>query len=364
MVVINQQYDAYQTLADQMSQKDLDRSSENVVAVYPGLTQVNCGSCNLHQYNMTLSNIGGVGVQVIRVYINSTQQTTGCTTTNANAKGPCLLSPTLSPFASMSFSQADSSISTGEFNHIIRLWLPTTITLPNVTVTPSNSVWVATTRGRVFSFSWPFPPAGQGGPGSGSPVNISTGSMKIAYNGTYNSLGDSCHKEQGTTLPSTSSGSQTLYFVNPWITPTILSATILAFSPTATCTQCLFVSVYTANTLTSSITFNWGQLVILTARSGPNSKQFFIGGPYVGIVWKNKFYGYGTSVTVQPGDDFYLIFRIIYMNYGAPSSGSGDLFSGTATVNNGYSNLNENVNFKTYVIFLDGRYVRNNGGCP
>ncbi|MGD0175544.1 MAG: hypothetical protein ABSC50_01820 [Candidatus Bathyarchaeia archaeon] len=360
MVVLNQQYDAYQGAVVKMTREDIDRSSENLVAIYPGLNgsfPVSCGvSCSLNQYNMSLANLGGVGVQIARIYINSTTQPTqptqtGCAT---SAKGPCVLNPVpITSKTSMSFAQDDSYISAGEFSHFVRIWLPGGsggIMLPNVALTPSNGISIVTTRGRVFSFTWPFPPAGQGTAGSGSPVNIETGTMKIAYNGTYNSHPDACHQEAATPLPSNVQGTKSLYFVNPWTNSTVLT---LAH---------IYVYAYSADTLNIPITFSWGQLVIMTATSGSNQKQYFVGGDYVGIVWKNKFWGAGTAVTVQPGDDFYFIFQITNINYGAPTSSSGDLFTGTATVNNAYGTTNEGPLYRAFVIYLDGLYVRANGG--
>lgn len=369
MVVVSQQFDTYQGTSNKMSQKDIDRSSENVKAMYPGLQggfpATGCGSvCN--QYNMSLANIGGIAVQISRIYINSTQQTSGCTIQpipSHSNPGPCVFSPAPA-IASFSFNTYDSYINPGEMNHIIRLWLPATISLPNVTRTPSNSIWIVTNRGRVFSFSWPFPPIGEGLPGKGVPPTIYTGTMQVAYNGTtYNSLGDSCHHEQGLTLPS-GGASKTLYFVNPWITAAILSATSTS-SQTSTsvspCSQCLYVYAYASNSLSTSITFSWGSMVILTADSSSNSKAYFIGGPYVGIVYNQSgvrhFTTYGTPVTINPGSDFYLIFKIQYVNVGS-FSGSGDSFSGTATMNNGYMAQAEDATFRELEIFLNGLYVR------
>lgn len=383
MVVINQQYDKYQHLSDQASQKDIDRTSENLLAVYPGLVggfPANCGAACV-QYNMSLTNAGGVGVQIVRVYVNSTTQPsqpaqTGCAS-SVTVLAPCVLNPAQTTRTIMSFALIDSFVSAGEYNHIVRLWLPQSLTLPNVTVTPSNSIWIVTAKGRVFSFTWPFPPLGQGLGGTGTPLNIQTGSMRVAYNGTGSNpisgtSTDTCHQERPPlTLPA---GGGTLNFVNPWITTTILNNAQSSLpNPVATVStrcstgQCLYISVHSANTLGSPITFSWGQLVILIARAGPNSKQLFIGGQYAGIVSvKNniyKFTGYGTDVTVQPGEDFYLIFKITNINYSSPPAGSsGDLFTGTATVNNAYSNHAEGTGYQGFVIFLDGLYVRNNGG--
>ena len=374
MVVVNQRYDAYESLTELMSQKDVDRVSEDIVALYPGLVggfPAKCGSgCTTNQYNMSVANEGGVGVQIARIYINSTFQASqqnqqGCST-SATPSGPCVLNPS-SSVASFSFAMSDAYVAAGEYMHSVRLWLPPSATLPNVTLTPSNSIWIVTSRGRVFSFNWPFPTVGQGVGGSGSPLSLEAGSMEIAYNGTYGSQNDNCHKETPTPLPASAKGA-TLYFLNPWITPTILSATSLASTISQPCTQCLYVSVYSENTLGSPISFSWGQLTILTARSSSNSKQYFLGGPYVGIVLGNQFYPYGTNVVVQPGQTFYLIFKIMFMNYSA-GTGSGDLFTGSATVNNlgpaygwpsgATSGPSIGGGYQGFVISLDGLYVRN-----
>ena len=354
MVVVSQRYGAYQDTSDKMVQKDIDRYSENLVALFPGLTPTSCGSCNLNQYNMSLSNNGGVAVQIARIYINTTQYTganpaqIGCTITN---KGPCLLSPSLT-LSSFSFSLKDSYISSGEFNHTVRLWLPQTIALPKIAYTPSNSIWLVTSRGRVFSFQWPYPPAGQGTAGKGTPLNIVTGSMQIAYNGTSNSQTDSCHKEAPFPIASGSSG-QKLYLLNPWITTNVLNQVLGGTT--------LYITVYTANTLSTPITFTWGQIVIDTATAPANQKRAFIGGDYVGIVLKGKFYAYGISVPIQPGDDFYLVFKVINTDLGS-ETGSGDAFTGTAVMNNAFSNQNEGSGYLAFTIYLDGLYVRNNGG--
>ena len=66
MMLVSQQFDSYQGVASDMSQYDIERFSENLVADFPGLappTVVPCsgspsGNCN--QYTMTLSNVGGL----------------------------------------------------------------------------------------------------------------------------------------------------------------------------------------------------------------------------------------------------------------------------------------------------------------
>lgn len=359
MVLVTQQYDTYQSAASNMAQRDIDRNSENLQAVYPGLAGgfpvTGCGGqCN--QYNVSLANVGGIGVQIVQIYINSTQQTTGCTITNIKVKGPCVLSGR-NAVTSFAFNSFDSYLLPGESNHIVRIWLPSSIVLPNATFSPSNSVWIVTSRGRTFSFSWPYPPAGQGLPGQGSPPTIYSGVMKIAYNGTDKSASDLCHKETLLPLPADGTGTK-LKFLNPWITTDVI--TNVAQGSTK-----LYVAAYSVNSLSATITFSWGDMVILTADSTPNAKAYFIGGPYVGIVRNvtgvQQFTGAGVQVSISAGQDYYLIFQI---NQVTPSNLSpsdfhppGDSFSGTATVNNGYGSWAKDASFREIEIFLDPLFV-------
>ena len=353
MVALTHQYDTYQSTADVMAQSDIDRTAENLQAVYPGLKggfpASGCATCV--QYNMSLANTGKIAVQIARIYLNSSQQSTGCTATNTNVKSECILNAKTA-VAAFGFDTYDSYINSGETNHIVRLWLPFSITLPNVTMTPSNSVWIVTTRGRIFSFNWPFPSAGQGLPGAGTPPIVYTGVMTIAYNGTYNSATDSCHTEKGMTLPAGGAGT-TLHFVNPWITTTVMNSVGGGTN--------LYVAVYSSNSLSVALTLNWGAMVILTADASSNSKPYFIGGPYVGIIYNRtgvrQFTGAGTSVTLNPGNDYYLIFQITQEVIGGFTA-PGDSFSGTAAMNNAYGALAEGASFTELDVFLNGLYVR------
>jgi len=165
MVLISQQYDRYQTILDSMSQQDVDRLSENLNFPYPGLSNSNssaeCSSCI--QYNMIVSNLSGVGTQVARIYI---------TQPNSAAYPLIVLNPssTASPYT---FSSGSSFINPGEASHQVIFWLPGVN--PNITLVSSypeaNTISVVTTRGREFSFQWPFPPAGAAVP-TGSTVDM------------------------------------------------------------------------------------------------------------------------------------------------------------------------------------------------
>jgi len=173
MVLISQQYDTYQTTLDAMSQQNVDQLSENLGFPYPGLSDLTLvsgcgGSCN--QYNMTVSNLSGIGTQVARVYITQPD----------SAEYPLFILNPSSAAGSYTFSSHTSFINPGEATHQVLLYLPSSVTLPS-NYPEANSISVVTTRGRVFSFQWPFPPAGVAAP-TGSTVDMGPFRISIDYN--------------------------------------------------------------------------------------------------------------------------------------------------------------------------------------
>jgi hypothetical protein len=193
MVLVNQQYDSYQTTVNRMQQNDANGFAENLRPVPPALARsdqfsVSCAGGNCNTYTMTMANIG-IGVQIARVYINSTGK--GCTSM-------CVLDASSSPSPN-SFDASSRFLNPGE-TRSITLWLPgnagNNVTLPDA-YPGLNTVVLVTTRGRVFSFQWPLPPPGPAGgisargPGGTGiyigPLVISFQKALIAY--TYNSSG-------------------------------------------------------------------------------------------------------------------------------------------------------------------------------
>ena len=175
MVFVSQQYDQYQQAVNQMAHYLDQAQSENLVADYPGLTTFSStvpgwgSGCmtTYNCYNMTVSNLGGVGVQIVRIYINSTWS--GCTSL-------CTLNPTLT-INNYAFNQANQVLNTGEVDHGVLLALPKAVTLP-ISYYSQSTIFIVTSRGNVFSFKWPFPIQIFGGQSQSA---FSTGILKIAY---------------------------------------------------------------------------------------------------------------------------------------------------------------------------------------
>ena len=112
-------------------------------------------------------------------------------------------------------------------------------------------------------------------------------------------------------------------------------------------------------------------MVVLAADATDNSKVWFIGGPYYGIVRNQsgvqQFSPAGTEVTISPGADFYLIYQVdktdgVNLGSNPNPTPPGDTFSGTATINNGYDGQAVGPSFRAVEIFLDGLFVRTGSG--
>src|SRR3972149_7344310 len=147
MVGVSQQYDRYQGTVKQMIQKDTERFSENLQVLFPGIsfppTAVSClGSGTCDQFTMKIVNLAGIGTQIARIYINST---TECAEI-------CILDPASVP-ANSTFSFYDGFINPSEPDHAIDFWLAT----GKLTNTTGHTFNIVTTRGRVFSLTWPMP---------------------------------------------------------------------------------------------------------------------------------------------------------------------------------------------------------------
>ena len=364
MIIVSQQYDNYQTTANAMSQNDIARYSEHLMPIDPGLTYspqnpVNgCGNkCNL--YNLLLSNNGGVGVQVARIYINSTNLISG------GCIGLCVLDPgTATTPAAYSFGSSDAFLNAGEFNHTIRLWVPNAITLP---LNPgSNTIWLVTARGRIFTFLWPFVPNPLAKPGT--IPDLITGIMKVAYNGTWSSsnegksLAGYCH-EKPEQLPGPNN-STLVSFVNPWITNTILTDALnKPNSPTTT----LWVYALLNNTTGKTISVNNGNIILQTADAAADGKPYFISFRYVSTVplvtiGQNRTY---TSATVQMNQLFVVIFRADAWSQSLQTkpgmnaaAANGDIFLGTGSVNNAKGTLAEGNDYNSVFFFLEGVYLK------
>jgi hypothetical protein len=155
-MTVSQQYDSYQGIVNKMSQKDIDRFSENLQVVFPGLSSASKLACSggtggqCYQYTLTINNLAGIGTQIARIYIGSLVPVSVC------PSGFCILDGKASATV-RSFSGSSSFINPSESQHQVILWLDGTVQVS------SGFFSIVTTRGRVFSFQFPIPQPQHGG---------------------------------------------------------------------------------------------------------------------------------------------------------------------------------------------------------
>ena len=406
MVFVSQQNDQYQQSVEGMMQYDYQQSSESLVFNFPGLTLLTStavpgwgSGCTTtyNSYNMTVSNLGGVGVQVVRIYINSTGS--GCTSL-------CVINPTPT-ITQYGFNRANNFLNAGEVNHWLLLALPIGVALPNSPFS-KNTISVVTSRGNVFSFQWPI----QSLLGGQSQSAFSAGIMKVAYQysehpnygygydsmnepgpvaagsgGTVNASAN-CHQEPAEPYqaPATTaeklainSTDQTwgvpggaLWFVNPWVTQTIINSAMtnnptgsegMKNWPSNVTTLYIYVNITNVGSIPLAIksgsidltwyAFNWIDAYLI---------GYYQGAP------PGTFYPVGSTHTIAPGASFYAIFKVTDVCLGRdtctvgstlegtwpPPTGESVMFSGSASLT---SNTGD-VTFVAGVALLPGLFIR------
>ncbi len=378
MVFVSQQYDQYQQLVRQMSQYDSQQISEKLVINSPGLAMLTStaipgwgsGCTTTYScYNVSISNLGGVGVQIARIYINSTGPAgSGCSSPNPQ---PCIINPTpaIAPYA---FKQANAFLNAGEVNHALVLTLPVAVILPRPNpAVPQNTIEIATTRGSIFSFQWPFQLQifGQ------SQSAFSSGIMKIAYQGssydssrdysgaTGHTAGTYCHNETLQNYPAASNYAEkltniagvtgnTLYFVNPWITQTILNSAVSGNTK-------LYFYVIVINTGQTAYTINSGTIDLTWYG------QNHLDGALFGVYYNGAFYSATSIPSIKAGTSYYAIYQLntsqSYLDLPPPRGGmSSVMFWGAASLTNGLGSNYENQNYFSGTILLSGLWMRAN----
>jgi hypothetical protein len=400
MVFVSQQNDQYQQSVNKMAQYDSQRLSENLVFNFPGLTFLTsstvpgwgiCSSTTYNYcYNMTVSNLGGVGVQIVRIYINSTGS--GCTSL-------CVLNPTLAPtLSSYAFNQANQFINAGETNHAVLLYLRNVI-LPSSSFS-KNTVLIVTSRGNVFSFQWPF----QSVVGGQSQSAFSAGILKIAYQYSqaypacattnpplcYDSqnepgLGGSggtnyCHNEPARAYPAGSSYAEkltgmssvgvgdggVLWFVSPWVTQAIFnSAQTNGVAPSGhsgwpSNLTTLYLYVNITNVGSTPFAINGGSIDLTWYSYNWVTANLI--GFYEGAA-PGTFYPAGSTHTVAAHESFYGIFKVTEVSLGTASStntwpppaGESVMFLGSASL----TSSTQDETFIAGVALMSGLWIRN-----
>jgi len=386
MVAVSQQYDQYQGTLKAMGRYKSQQFSENLVVNSPGLAMVTtppssgwASTCttSYNCYNMSVSNLGGVAVQIVRVYINTTGGPTGsgCVyNLPNNPEQPCILNPsgTIGPYT---FNQANQFVNAGEVNHAVLLALPLTLVLPDPNpAVPQNTIIIATSRGNVFTFQWPVPLQVYGQ----SQSAYSSGIMMVAYVG-YNSGGYSssnepafggsktttyCHTETGVQVagihgvsgPGVGVSGNTLDFVNPWVTDQILES---AASGAASNNSSDITSAYTQMYI-FAIVINTGKMSY-TPSAGSIDLAWYsanhLNGPLIGVYYQGTFYPTASAPSITPGTSYYAIYEIT-RHYTNNSPTSSVMFWGDASVTDGLGSNAEDQSYFSGTVLLSGLWIR------
>jgi hypothetical protein len=387
MVFVTQQYDQYEQTVNRMVQYRNQQSSEELVAISPGLTIVNstisgwgsgCDGSGVNEYNCynaTISNLGAVGVQITRIYINSTGTAgSGCSSPNPQ---PCILNPT-STIVPYAFNQANEFLNPGEASHALLLALPLGVGLPNPNPAfPQNTIVIATSRGNVFSFQWPFQLSAFGQ----SQSAFSSGNIKVAYQaaqtGGFDSknepgLGGSgtsssgyCHTEPSQPYPAgpgyaekltgmSGAGvgdSGVLWFVNPWITGSNTDNDQQVMWSANDGYTTLYIYVVVINT--GNTAYNVAAGTIDLTWYGGNH----IDGYLIGVYYNGSFYA--SSPSIPPGMSYYAIFKISIFTIGSGDAPpSSVMFWGSASLTNAVGSSAEGQSFFSGTILLSGLWIR------
>jgi hypothetical protein len=378
MVFVSQQYDNYQQLVKRMAQYDSQQFSERLVINSPGLARLTSAAISgwgsgctttYNCYNISISNLGGVGVQLTRIYINSTGPPgSGCSSPNPQ---PCILNPTnvIAPYA---FNQANGFLNPGEVNHPVVLALPIAVVLPNpAPAFPQNSILIVSSRGNVFPLQWPVPLLVFGQ----SQSAFSSGIMKVAYQGTDDSSkepfggtksGGYCHTEPLQNYPAAANYAEkltaingvgvtgnTLYFVNPWVTQTIVQDTISGSTTMYAYVIVINTGQIAYNPTAGSIDLTW-------------YGQNHLDGTLLGVYYKGTFSAALSAPSITPSTSYYAIYKMntatMKMALPPPVNGmTSIMWWGDASITDGTGSTNENQNYFSATSLVSGLWMRS--GC-
>jgi hypothetical protein len=147
------QYDNYNTSTFKMSQNDQLASSENLVPTNPGAQ--NFSNTSPIGFNIPVNNLGGTTVSIARIYITNISPTGGsqCTSSGASA-GPCVVDSgagTQNCAGNGNCYFTNGNLGAGEINHLIHV--------SGIAINDGSGykVILSSTRGRLFSFFYPWP---------------------------------------------------------------------------------------------------------------------------------------------------------------------------------------------------------------
>jgi hypothetical protein len=198
------QYDTYNTTLRSMNQNDQLAISENLVPTNPGAQ--NFSSVG---FNIPVNNLGGTTVSISRIYITNISPTgsTNCSNLGASA-GPCIIdSPGTQNCAGNGIcSFSNGNVGAGEINHLIHVTMPTSVPGQTVNDGSGYKFILSSTRGRSFSFFYPWPvtSVNVGNPGGNFVTNIGPLSIYFDYKSFNFTQGAQTVSQSAFCIPSSS----------------------------------------------------------------------------------------------------------------------------------------------------------------
>jgi hypothetical protein len=171
------QYDNYNSSLFKMNQNDQLAGSENLVPTNPGAQNFTSTS-----FNIPVNNLGGTTVSIARIYITNISPTNGpqCSNSSANSQGPCIVDAgtgTQNCAGNGNCYFTNGNVAAGVINQLIHV--------NGLSLADGNGykVILSSTRGRLFSFFYPWPvtPQNIGNPGGNFITNIGPLSIYFDY---------------------------------------------------------------------------------------------------------------------------------------------------------------------------------------
>jgi hypothetical protein len=193
------QYDNYNTTVRSMNQNDQLAISENLVPTNPGAQNFTSTS-----FNIPVNNLGGTTVSIARIYITNISPTgsTHCTSSDPNSQGSCIVdtgSGTQNCAGNGLCYFTNGNLAAGVIYQLIHV---NGLTLNDGS---GYKVILSTTRGRLFSFFYPWPVnVNSNNPGGQFVTNIGPLSIYFDFKSFNFTQGSQTASQSAFCLPSSS----------------------------------------------------------------------------------------------------------------------------------------------------------------
>ncbi len=222
------QYDNYNSSLFKMNQNDQLATSENLVPASPGAQNFTSTG-----FNIPVNNLGGTTVSIARIYISNISPTGGtkCTNSDPNSLGPCIVdtgSGTQNCAGNGNCFFTNGNVAAGVINQLIHV---TGVTLNDGS---GYKVILSSTRGRLFSFFYPWPVNfNTGNPGGQFVTNIGPLSIYFDFKSFNFTQGSQTQSQSAFCVPTATTMVLWVYVANnaPDSGVTLEASTMMEMQP-------------------------------------------------------------------------------------------------------------------------------------